>query len=169
MEPLRWHALLVRPRFEVSVASRLNGLGLESYVPMLQLSRERLGNIRCIELPLFPGYVMCKHAVPDSMWSIPGVVSMIRGIRARQVVSDRNMDDLRQIVDCGVRVRRWPFRAQGERVIIDEGPLSGISGILERDGNEQLFIFSIHLIREAVALNARSLRLISFRAKTTFR
>src|SRR5215467_8445741 len=108
------------------VASRLNSLGVETYVPMLQLSRELRGGFRSIEIPLFPGYVMCKTAVPASLWTIPGVVSIIWGAHERQDVTEGTMTDMRRILDSGLRVQRWPFGIQGERVMIDDGPLNRI-------------------------------------------
>jgi hypothetical protein len=75
---------------------------------------------------------------------------------------------VRRILDSGLRVQRYPFAIQGERVMIDDGPLNGISGVLGRDANEQVFIFSIHLIHESIALNADALRLVSLRRSVNF-
>ena len=169
MERLRWHALLVRPRLEQWVASRLNSLGVETYVPMLQLSRQLRGGFRSIEIPLFPGYVMCKTAVPASLWTIPGVVSIVWGTHEKQDVTEETMRDVRRILESGLRVQRWPFETQGETVMIAAGPLDGISGVLGIDANEQVFIFSIHLIHESIALNADALRLVSLRRSVNFR
>jgi hypothetical protein len=165
MERPRWHALLVRPRLERCVTSRLKNIGVEFYLPMLRVSRKWSGNVRSIELPLFPGYVMCKCAVPAWMWTVPGVISMIRGTYDRRDTADRDIADLRCILDSGLRVRRWPLPllAGGESVIVDDGPLRGISGVLRKHENEWLFIFSIQLIQESVALSPDSLRLISLR------
>jgi transcription antitermination factor NusG len=158
----QWHALLVRRRFERIVELHLNTQRVENYLPALPERRQPAKSRDCMESPLFPGYVFCKCDAPGSLWTIPGVLSIMRGTNDIQAVSDEEITDLRRILAAGLEIQRWPFTSQGRTAMIEEGPLSGVSGILEN--NKRVLIVSIQLIRQSIGVTLDTLPRISFRA-----
>src|SRR5438067_1136764 len=118
MEGGHWHALLVRPRYERIVALHLTKQGIESYLPLLRLSRKNGRELPSIQLPLFPGYVFCKSDARDAVWTIPGVLSFVGTGNGIQAVADREISDLRRILAGGFDIQRWRFTSQGEPVSI---------------------------------------------------
>lgn len=154
MEVPRWHAIHVRPRFERIVASHLNGYGVEHYLPLRRITRQSAQRIRTIELPLFPGYVFCKcHASRHrSIEETPGVLGVWHGTNASDVAFEQELWNLRRILEVGSRIRSWPFTTEGMPVMVETGPLSGVSGVLEVTSSERVLVLSVQLIRHSIAI-----------------
>ena len=166
MECSQWHALLVRRRFERIVALHLNEHGIENYLPVPPVSHQPAKKTDCMESPLFPGYVLCKCDAPGSLWTIPGVLSMVRGTDEIQAVSEREITDLRRILAAGLKVQRWPFALQGRIAMIEEGSVSGVTGFLEK--NKPVLVVSIQLIRQSIGVTLDALPRLSFPAAADF-
>ena len=167
MEVPRWHAIHVRPRFERIVASHLRAYGMENYLPLRRMTRQSAEKSRTIELPLFPGYVFCKcHASRHgSIEATPGVLGIWRGTNASDVVFDQEIWNLRRILEVGSRIRSWPFTTQGMPVMVQTGPLSGVTGVLEITSSERVFVLSVQLIRHSIAIEIDQKHEFSFRAR----
>lgn len=160
MGNLLWHALHVRPRFEHIVAIRLRQREIEQFVPLRQIGRQRTATHS--EAPLFPAYVFCKYdAVPEaSFWDIPGVLSL-NGTDHINIIPEQQITDIRRIAAARLPVQSWPFTSQGTEVTIEDGPLEGMTGILEGRADKRLLIVSIELIRRSIAVKIDRLFAIS--------
>ena len=165
----QWYAIQVRPRFESIVALRLHQRAVEPYLPLRRMSRQRV-NTHPIELPLFPEYVFCKcdRARVSSLWDIPGVLARVRGTDGIDVVPEQQITDLRRILAAGLRVQPCPFIQQGRIVMVEDGPLSGVTGILEERADKRLLALSIPLIRRSIFIKIDDVHPISFRSGAAF-
>ena len=68
-------------------------------------------------------------------------------------MADAEIDALRRIQESDVPV--WPhaYLREGQRVRIQEGPLTGVEGVLVRSRpNRGVFVLSVDLLRQSVAL-----------------
>jgi transcription antitermination factor NusG len=164
MEVPRWHAIHVRPRFERIVASHLKAYGVEQYLPLRRMTHQSGEKRRTIELPVFPGYVFCKcHASRHrSIEETPGVLGVWRGTNANDVVFEQELWNLRRVLEVGSRIRSWPFTAEGMPVMVETGPLSGITGVLELTSRERVFVLSVQLIRHSIAIEIDNKHEFSF-------
>jgi transcription antitermination factor NusG len=152
MQGYQWHALQVRRRFERIVALHLSAQRIEHYLPTLPISRQPAKRTDCMGSPLFPGYVLCRCDLASSLWTIPGVLSLVQGTNDIQAVSEREINALRRILASGLEVQRRPFVSQGRIAMIEEGPLSGVTGILEEGADKRMFVVSIQLIRQSIGV-----------------
>jgi len=165
----QWYALQVRPRFERIVALRLHQRAVEPYLPLQRVGRQK-SNVCSIELPLFPEYVFCKcdRARASSLWDIPGVLASVRGNDGIDVVPEQQITDLRRILAAGLRVQPCPFIQQGRIVMVEDGPLSGVTGILEERAGKRFLALSIPLIRRSIFIKIDDVHPISFRSGAAF-
>ena len=155
--------LQVRQRFERIVALRLRERAIEGYVPLRRIGRKANGT--SIELPLFPGYAFCKfdEVAVSSFYDIPGVLCMVQGTDGINIIPEQQITDLRRILASGLDVQAWPFTLQGGTVMAEDGPLSGVTGILEQRADKRFLVLSIQLIRRPIAVKIDRLSRISFR------
>ena len=150
-----WYALHVRPRFEYLVAFRLQQRGVEHYFPLRLITRQSANGQRSIEVPLFPGFVFCKAhpTVHRSLLTIPGILDVVRGSATDAAVSEQSIENLKRIINTGLAVQPWPFTSSGKRVTVGNGPLKGVSGILDDSAPARVvFIVSIDSIRRSLAI-----------------
>jgi hypothetical protein len=88
---------------------------------------------------------------------------MVRSTDEIQVVPEQEITGLRRILAAGLPVERWPFTSRGSVVMVEDGPLRGVSGILKKRADKRVFVFSIQLIRQSMAIRVYSLPQNSFR------
>ncbi len=158
-----WHAIQVRPRFERIVSIRLGQRGIEQYLPLRQVRRQPNGT-SSIEVLLFPAYVFCKYdARTSSFWDIPGVLSMVQGADGINIIPEQQITDLRRVLSAGLRLQPWPFTSQGRIVMVEDGPLIGVTGILWETADKRFLVLSIQFIRRSIAVGIDRHSRISFR------
>src|SRR5262249_4563022 len=116
MTSFRWYGVRLRPQFEWFVSSHLDRLCIEHFLPLQQFARESIRGSRSIELPLFPGVMFCNcdAQMRRSVMTIPGVLAFLN------VIAERDIADLRRIVEAGCPVQSWPYTSQGATMVIQE-------------------------------------------------
>lgn len=146
----RWFVIYVKHRHEKAIASSLNGLGYEQFLPFYQ---RRTGS-RTFDLPLFPGYVFCRFDVRNRLpvVRIPGVFSIVSAGGAPAPVEESEIVALRKAIGAGLHREPWPH-LNGRRVRLDKGPLRGVEGIVVRSGDKGRLVLSVELLQRAVAVD----------------
>jgi len=126
-----WYALYTKPNAEVLVARTLMVRGFEIYLPLLP-SRQ---DVRA--KPFFPTYlfVRCDLESVDvrNLYWVPGLRRIVRYGNQPVVVPDKAIE----MIEAGLRkieaqggLPKHHFKP-GDEVIIEEGPLRGLSGIFQ--------------------------------------
>jgi len=119
------------------VVEALAGRGIEAYCPRI-LEPPRHRHAPRGPVPLFPSYVFARCLLPERYLAVhycTGAVGVVRFGEEVAVLDDAIVEALRQregergylVVQ---EVRRHP--ARGEAVRIVEGPLAGLSGVVQR-------------------------------------
>ncbi len=145
-QDLRWFAARTRCGAELSVAGRLEKLGVESYVPS-ELRRHTRGG-GSYERALIPALVFLRttrqHAFAlANEEGVPVRYLIDPTTRSLLVVPDKQMDDFKRVLDVSVTTE-GPFSsplALGERVRVVKGVLAGVEGrVLELRGRTYVVV-----------------------------
>jgi len=149
-----WHALIVKPRHEKTVAQCLRYKHIDGYVPLLTVRRRWSDRIKSMELPLFPGYVFCQCDYDSrlAVLNTPGVNSFVSFGNGPAMIAADEIASVRAIVDSGCTPHPGPFMRAGDRVRIVDGPLSGVTGILLREKDSVRVVVNIELLRRSVSV-----------------
>jgi len=150
----RWFALRVRSRCEKLVAALLHHKGLEEFLPLYRSRRQWSDRVQSVELPLFPGYVFCRL---DPLYRLPvlitpGVLHFVGVGRIPAPVEDEEIVAIRSAVQSGLQTEPWPFLDVGQRVRLEDGPLTGLEGILIEVRKQHRIVVSVTLLRRSVAV-----------------
>jgi transcription antitermination factor NusG len=166
MEKSGWFAVHVRPRFEHTVSLRLQQRDIEHYLPCRRISRPSAKGTRSIEVPLLPGYIFCKadSTMYRSLLTIPGILDLTGSGVADAAIFERKISDLKRIIEVGLTIRPWPFTPAGKKVTVGNGPLKGVSGILDNTSAARLLIVSIDPIQRSLAVEVGHHHALSFSA-----
>jgi transcription antitermination factor NusG len=148
-----WFALTVAPRKEKIVAQVLRSAGFEDFLPLHSSRRLWSDRIKAVEDPLFPGYVFCRFdtLIRRSVLRVPGVVSIVSFGRIPEPVDDVEIASLRAVCNSGLTATPWPNLAVGSKVVLKEGPLRGLEGVLVADKQARL-ILSLTLLQRSVVV-----------------
>jgi transcription antitermination factor NusG len=150
---MAWFALSVTPRKEKVTARTLRALGYEDFLPLYSLKRRWSDRIKTIEFPLFPGYVFSRFdpKLRLPILKIATVNHVVGPAHKPEPVEESEILALRTVCQSGLQAIPCPYLTVGSKVLIHDGPLSGLEGILVRDKQTRL-VLSVSLLQRSVAV-----------------
>jgi transcription antitermination factor NusG len=128
--------------------------GYPSFLPLYRSRRRWSDRSQDVDLPLFPGYVFSRLDIANRLpvLVMPGVLQFVSAGKTPLPVDENEVSAIQAIVDSGLLVQPWPFLKTGQTVMIEEGPLKNVAGILTYvDGSPQIVV-SITLLQRSVSV-----------------
>jgi transcription antitermination factor NusG len=149
-----WYALRIKSRHEKIVASALFGKGYEVFLPLYRDRRRWSDRMKELELPLFPGYLFCRFDVMKRLpiLTTPGIVQLVGVGKTPLPVDDAEITAIQSIVISRLNAQPWPYLQVGQRVRIEQGPLTGLEGILIALKKTHRLVVSVTLLQRSVAV-----------------
>jgi transcription antitermination factor NusG len=148
-----WHALYTRYQHERLVQQILDEKGFETFLPLYQAAHRWKDRVKQVAVPLFPSYVFIRGGLDRRLDIVTttGFHSIVsEGDRAGVVTQDE-IDAIRQLMETRLRVEPHPFLKVGDRVRVKSGPLAGFEGILVRKKNQYRLVLSVDLLQQSVS------------------
>ena len=107
-----------------------------------------------IKKPLFPGYLFVRTAMsPELRLGIIKARSVVRIVGAGkqpQPVPDREIESIRRLMDVSSDAAPHPFLASGRKVMVQDGPLAGVVGVVTGEKKKKIVV-QVELLGRAVA------------------
>ncbi len=161
---LPWYALYTQAGREKHVRAQLRAHSIEAFVPSysrLVVWGSRGDRVR-IETPLFPGYLFARFDANEALPVIRGVrgVPQVLGPGNRPAaISDALISALKRATADPSLVSPAEYSASyahGDRVTVTNGPLAGLTGVVDRTaaGGRRLII-TIDILQRACAVELR--------------
>ncbi len=147
-----WMCLRVRSRFEFQVAADLERMRIEVFLPTWNEQVLWSDRTRTITRPLFPGYVFARTASPLAVFAVlatRGVVQILPNSHKPAEITDQEIDTVRRACESGLTLVPCEFAA-GDSVLIESGPLAGVSGVVVKTRGALNVVVGIEILRRAV-------------------
>jgi transcription antitermination factor NusG len=154
IDQARWYAVYTWPRHEKKVAQHFEERGISHFLP-LQTSVHKWNNKSAtVSLPLFPGYVFVQTSRRSRHLplKVPGVVHFVGAANAPAEIPAEEMEFLRNAVLMKRNIEPHPYLAPGNRVRIASGPMSGLTGVIQRTATGCRIVISVDMIMRSVAV-----------------
>jgi transcription elongation factor/antiterminator RfaH len=140
-----WYVLHTRSRFENVVNEALGKKTKEVFLPKILVRSARRDRRAMIRVPLFPGYVFVKTDLnPNEHLDILKTVGAVRLIGNKEgpiSVPDTTIESLKIMVTADQPVTTGNKYRQGDRVVVIQGPFTGVTGIFVRyKGNDRVVV-----------------------------
>jgi transcription antitermination factor NusG len=140
-----WKAIYVTSRSEKKVLEKLTERGIEAYTPIKKTWRQWSDRKKLVEIPILNGYVFVKlnDLERDQVFFVNGVVQYVRFNGQDAVIRAEEINTLKNIVALGYDIetdanKEFPT---GTKVMIMQGPLKGVEGIVKAlDQEDWLFV-----------------------------
>jgi transcription antitermination factor NusG len=149
-----WYAIQTRSRHEKKVADEIQHKGIRSFLPLVTRLHRWSDRQKEVQLPLFPGYVFVHTAPSDkariSVLQTPGVARFVGGQGHGTPIPDKQIEDIRVILDQNVPFELYPFLEINQRVRIRGGALDGVEGTLVAKNTDHSLVVSIGLIQRSI-------------------
>jgi transcription elongation factor/antiterminator RfaH len=131
-----WYVLHTRSRFENVVNDGLLKKSMEVFLPKIQVRSKRRDRRLLIKVPLFPGYIFVKTDLEASeqleIVKTVGVVRFIGNSQGPVAVPAETIESLMIMVASENPVTTGYRLKKGDRVIVVDGPFTGVTGYFVR-------------------------------------
>jgi transcription antitermination factor NusG len=151
---LRWHAVYTWARHEKRVALHFEERGIIYFLPLYTALHKWNKKTAKVSLPLFPGYVFVhtSRQTRHIPLAVPGVVHFVGPATSPAEIPSEEVDCLRNLLQMQGKIQPHPYLAPGNRVRIASGPMSGITGTVQRTSTGCRIIISVDMIMRSVAV-----------------
>jgi transcription antitermination factor NusG len=139
------------------VASALSNAGITNFLPLVAEKHRWSDRSKSVDVPLFPGYVFVQ--IPNSaeaqlqVRKMSGVVQFVGNQQGAVPIQDREINDVKAVLEQRVSCSPYPFLQVGQRVRICGGAFDGIEGVLIGRDSASKLVISIELIQRSLAVS----------------
>ena len=132
----------------------LAGQRIEPLLPTVRRLSQWKDRKKEIEVPLFSCYCFARFAWQDRtpVLKVPGVVEIVGGGVYPEPIPYEEIDALKSLMASKLLYDAHPYLREGMVVEVKRGPLEGVRGILLRKAKRHRLVISVHLIRQAAAV-----------------
>jgi transcription termination/antitermination protein NusG len=150
----RWYAAYTCVHHEKRILQQLSERNIDSFVPLYRSVRRWKDRRKELDLVLFPGYVFVRIPLQERLrvLQIPGVVTFVNFNGLPTPLPEGEVEALRKASAHGVFAEPHPYLRTGRRVLIRNGPFTGVEGVLLRKKDKYRFVLSIEMIMRSVAI-----------------
>lgn len=153
-----WFVIWTESRAEKKVEKRIAALGLCPWLPIVKERHRWSDRWRDVECPLFPGYLFAQATNADwnqILWT-PGVLTVVRERGKPALLANSFVASLRDAIGRqGVApeaIAESVDYAPEDEVIVQEGALRGVRGIVRERRSERQLVIWVAEIGRGVAL-----------------
>ena len=149
---IHWYAAYTCVHREKRVAEFLRAKAIPHFLPLCEeVHRWVSGPVR-LQIPLFPGYVFVRLALADELQvlTVPGVVRLVGSGTGPSALPDQDIAAIREALLSPLCIRPHRYLIAGQKVMIINGPMRGLHGILLRHKNQTRVVVSLELIMRSI-------------------
>jgi transcription antitermination factor NusG len=143
-----WYVIWTESRAEKKVAARIAAMGLSPWLPTVKERHRWSDRWREVICPLFPGYLFARARAVQWLMVLrtPGVLTVVKREGRPALLADGFVVGLRDAIEregaTPEPVAEVVDYRPGEEVIVQDGPLKGVRGVVrERRSGRQLVIW----------------------------
>ncbi|NLH93921.1 MAG: hypothetical protein GX466_06860 [Candidatus Cloacimonetes bacterium] len=149
-EGQRWEVIHTKPRCEKKLAEYARRNGITYYLPQMDSKRVYQRRVVSFTKPMFPSYLFCVLG-PRSRQTllISGyTVSFIRVHQQEQLLQELRNIKLSRLPEIELQNTIW--LSEGLQVEIMQGPLKGVTGVVESHDKLDEVRLQVQILRRAV-------------------
>ena len=154
----KWIAIYTKSRHEKVVIQELENKNIEAYCPIFKERRQWSDRKRWVEFPLFRSYVFAKIELKNSIYILQamGVHHIIKFQGNISIIPNEIIQNIKNMIGGGFRVEQVEYFVKGDEVIVVEGALKGMEGIVVKIKNENKLVLKVAAIQQAIAVQIHS-------------
>lgn len=154
----KWYVFYTYPKFERKVQDYLLKDNYESFLPMHWVLRQWSDRKKRLEVPLFPNYIFInieRNKIFEVLQT-PKLISCVTFNKIPAFLKQKEVECIKKIVK-----NEYPFEVSsnlniGDSVIITQGALMGMEGILVEERGNHRFALKIESLQQSVIVNIPS-------------
>jgi transcriptional antiterminator RfaH len=151
----KWYVAYTFPKAENKVKSKLEMLGIHSYLPLHQVIRNWSDRKKKLNMPLFPNYIFILTTVNkrQETFAIKEIVRYISFEGKPATIKESIIHSLEKILRGNIEINIEQAIEVGSPVRIVHGPFAGVEGILSRRNGKTRLIVRIDVLQRSIGIN----------------
>ncbi|HRG38044.1 MAG TPA: UpxY family transcription antiterminator [Bacteroidia bacterium] len=128
-----WKVLYVKSNYELKIEQQLKQLGIEHYLPKVQVIRTWSDRIKKMLVPAFPSYlfVHISDKVRSKVFKAKGVLRFVRHENQDAIIKEEELDLIRNSQSALLpKSLQTIQKLKGRMILIKDGLLAGKRGLL---------------------------------------
>jgi len=154
-----WYLIYTRPNHERVFARHLAENKIEFLLPTNKVKRIWHDRTKIIDIPLFPSYVFVHvKSMADyyNCMEAGGFCYYVKFGNQLAVINQKIIEDIDLIVRKGKNIEVSPNVHYGQKVVISQGPLCGLSGELVTHKGKEKVCVRINLFNRVILTDLNS-------------
>ena len=157
-----WLVIWTESRAEKKVEARIAALGFSTWLPTITERRRWSDRWRDVVCPLFPGYLFARAGSVEwyNVLRTPGVLTVVKHDGRPAVLEDGFVQGLRNAIErkdtAPEPVAEPVLYEPGEEVIVQEGPLAGLRGVVRESRSRRRLVIWVAEVGRGVAFTIGS-------------
>lgn len=152
-----WYLIYTKPRHEKKVHTRLSEINIKTFLPTRKVLRTWHDRKRYIDEPLFPSYLFIYLKDMQSYYEgidTDGSLYYVRTGKEMARVSESLVESIKLVTNKAKDLEVSDVRFQaGRRLIIKEGPLTGLECEVVQQNNAQKILLRVELLQRNILLS----------------
>ncbi|HKM15011.1 MAG TPA: transcription/translation regulatory transformer protein RfaH [Marinospirillum sp.] len=143
-----WYVIQCKAKESFRAAENLQNQGFEVFHPCIAIEKPRAGKLKLVDEPLFPYYLFIHLNNVTDNWrpirSTRGVLKLVAFGSTPVKIADNLIKQLKQ------RIQSAPEQQfeTGDQVLIDKGPLKGLTAIFASKNGDERVILLLNLLQQ---------------------
>jgi transcriptional antiterminator RfaH len=150
--PVRWFVAHTRPRCEKKLVQFCERAALPVTLPCYRAAHQYRGKTVVFRTPLFPGYVFLQleDEHRNKVLQSDYVANLLDVLD--QELFQHQLDEILRALETDLEIRLAPIIGKGTRVLIKQGPLRGVEGLVEERYGMNVVLLRLDFIGQAAAV-----------------
>jgi transcription antitermination factor NusG len=152
-----WFAIYTKSRAEIKVFKRLNNAGYESFLPLITEVKQWSDRKKKVKSPLIKSYVFVKVKKNDlgSIYSIPGVVAVLKYLGQPAIVTEIEINNLRIITNNieAVKIIDPCILKNGMPVQVINGSFEGLIAVYLTNSGKHRVIVKVEALNSFIEIS----------------
>jgi transcription elongation factor/antiterminator RfaH len=151
---MKWYALYLRSRYEQKTNAELGKKGIESFLPLIEVTRIWSDRKKKIKEPLFHGYLFVKTDLRNKIdiLQTDGVVKLVGIGDKPSPIPEEQINWIRILTEHPEKIQKVKYISIGQKVRVTAGMFAGLEGFVMKDKSAHKVVVTIESIKQSVSL-----------------
>ena len=147
-----WFALYTKPRSEFKAAEQIDEVNVQLYLPTITRIKQWSDRKKKITEPLIRGYIFIYANEKERVISLerPSIVKCIFDQGRPAKIPEWQIENLKRMLESKADLTIREGLPVGAKVLIKDGPFTGVIGIVSETDNGKTIAVSIDLLNRSV-------------------
>ncbi len=151
----KWYVFYTYPKFEKKVHDYLIKENYESFLPMHWVVRQWSDRKKRLHVPMFPNYIFVqieRNRIYEIL-KVPKIIDCVKFNKIPAFIRQKDVEHIKRIAKSEYSIKVTPNLKVGDSIIIIDGALTGMEGILVEERGNKRFAVQVSSLQQSIMVD----------------